>query len=329
MGRAKVFGERWQVTSPLDEGGQSWVYHVDDLRGESTFPTVLKRLKNQDRIGRLANEIEAYRKLDHPGIPPLVDHFLEAPAYFVTKYFPGATLEEVGKRPPLVALEIFEKLCEVVTYAHSQGVVHRDLKPANVIVTEEGNIVVVDFGLCYFVDDEERLTQSMEQVGSRQYMAPEAEAGRADHVTPASDVYQLGKILYFLVTGQPPVREDVTGEDDAAAIEDDPQLAYMTERIISRSVVRDTDQRSSVSELRDAALQVHELIAEHYYPGIEGSKCRFCGEGTYAKRGQNVTVRLRGAVYEAGQPVDLYVCATCKNVQWFLRGNSSALATDS
>ena len=122
---------------------------------DETF--VLKRLKNHSRLARFQGEIEAARHLQHEGILPIVDSSLDDPAFLVTPFVSGQSLESMPRHGPLESLGLFT---------------------------------------CYFIDEDERLTETMEQVGSRFYMAPELESGRAATVTVKADVYSLGKISW-------------------------------------------------------------------------------------------------------------------------------------
>jgi serine/threonine protein kinase len=319
---ARTFGNRWQVREDLDSGGQAHVYIVQDLQeelkeGERNL-YVLKRLKNHARLKRFENEIVAGKKLDHPGIAPILDYSLSEPAYYVTNYYRGGTLTERVERgviSPLDALAVFMELCEIAHYAHSCGVYHRDLKPDNIVFDEDGDPVMIDFGLCYFTDEGNRLTETMEQVGSRFYMAPEMEAGRSTVVTATIDSYSLGKVLYFMLTGRHVAREDFT---NLVAIMGEPQLGYVSERILAQSVVEDPARRLAPGQLVPVIATVQRLIREHYYPGIEGSLCRFCGEGTYG-RAKETIMRLDEPGVEHSVTFDAYICERCRNVEWFRR----------
>jgi serine/threonine-protein kinase len=112
-----------------------------------------------------------------------LDYSLSQPAYFVTQHYPWPALSECQPLPPLEALTILLKLCDTVAYAHQHGVIHRELKPENILLSENQDVVILDFGICYFEDEEHRLTETMEQVGSRYFIALEFESGRADVVT--------------------------------------------------------------------------------------------------------------------------------------------------
>lgn len=319
MSAAKVFGDRWRVIAPFREGGQGWLYRVEDQTRQYPDPVLLKRLKNTDRIDRFQKEIEAAQRLDHPLIPKVIDYSLDDPAYFVTPCLEGSNLEEVVPLSLLRALRIFRQLCEVVAYAHSAGVVHRDLKPENILLGANDQPAILDFGLCYFQDDNARLTQTMEQVGSRFYMAPELEGGRSSEVSEKVDSYALGKILYFLLTGRHIARENFTDENDLSEVLKNPQAAYVTKKVLKASIHNDPKARGSAEELACLAAEAHRLINEHFYPGTEGSVCRFCGEGRY-KKAYKADLTASTLKYRNEQiPLDFLACDTCAHVAWFLR----------
>jgi len=314
----KLFGERWEVVEPFGEGGQAFVYKVRDLQNPEDDLFVLKRLKNFKRVDRFEKEIQSCSLLDHPGIAPILDHSLNKPAFFVTKFYDATSLTEPTPFAPLRALDLFISLCEIVAYAHSQGVIHRDLKPDNVLITKAGKIMVLDFGLCFTLGDDDRLTETMEQIGSRFYMAPELETGRVDEITTKVDTYALGKILYFLLSGRHIPREAFTGDNELSSILKNLQAKYLTDRILSVSIVKDPNGRIEVSQLKTLATNVRRLIVEHYYPGTEGSICRFCGEGSYG-RSTRAGLRVHYPGIEKNDYFNIVVCDRCGNIQWFVK----------
>jgi serine/threonine protein kinase len=224
---------------------------------------------------RFDREIKATKALNHASIARVVDYSLEEPAFYVSPHYGGTSLRSIAPLETLKAIDVFIAIGEATAYAHSKGVIHRDLKPDNIIYQSDGHIVIVDFGLCYFEDDE-RLTETREQVGSRFYIAPELEAGRALSVTPLVDSYSLGKLLYFLLSGRDLHRELYSGVNDIVGVRGDKQLDYLNEFIFPVSIEPDPAKRVDVHKLLERARLVRKLVNEHFYPGREGSKCRFC-----------------------------------------------------
>jgi serine/threonine-protein kinase len=322
---AQKFGNRWEIIMQLGEGGQSHIFLVKDLTDQYDDNHVLKRLKNLNRIERFEQEVKAGRELSHPQIAPILDFALDEKPYFVTKQYSGPVLTALAPLQPLKALEIFIKICDAVAYAHSRGIVHRDLKPDNIILDAERNPVILDFGICYFTDENDRLTETMEQVGSRFYIAPELEDGRSISVTYSVDSYALGKILYFLLTGKIFARENYTGSNDLSTLCKNSQLDYISQRILAKSVISNPEQRSSVKELQQEAITISRLLYEHFYPGKIGSQCRFCGEGIYQPitlNGLNVWNYIQSSP-NTKSPNDFRLrceaiaCDACGNIQWF------------
>ena len=199
---ASKYGD-WEVVSSLGEGGQAHTFRVRNIKDNREG--VVKRLKNADsqaRLQRFRHEAEAAKALDHPGIPRMLDLDLEDPGpYIVFEYRKGRNLEQYveEKHSPLEILEIMLKVHEVMAYVHSKGSCHRDLKPKHVIIEENGHVGIIDFGLVYF-ENHARVTMVEEAVGSFRYMAPELEDGLGS-VSLSCDVYSLGKMLYFALSG--------------------------------------------------------------------------------------------------------------------------------
>ena len=198
---------RWEIVKSIGEGGQAHTFLVTDKKGSGEQSYVLKRLKNLKRVDRFKREIEAVRTLSHENIVQLVDFDLEAEKpYLVMEHCSGGSLaqaEPFWLKSPVDALEVFLQVCKGVVYAHSNKIIHRDLKPENIFLREKsGPAVVGDFGICYIEDDGSRFTLTEEAVGPRLYIAPELEDGKIDKVSDKSDVYSLGKLLYWLICGQ-------------------------------------------------------------------------------------------------------------------------------
>ena len=171
----------------------------------------LKRLKKSDRLDRFMAEIEALKRIYHPNVIRIVDHSTpedlrdeKEPTYWFV--MPKAEGRDLSKRLPLykdsidATLSVAIQLTEALRAAHSAGIIHRDVKPANILFAGSGHdLWLSDFGICHTVDSE-RLTPDGRVMGPRGFTAPEIESG-VDHVTPAADIYSLGKVIYYMISG--------------------------------------------------------------------------------------------------------------------------------
>lgn len=212
---AKIYGKRWQIASDkqLGRGGQAQVFRVTDLRGEHSVELALKRVINPERHQRFLNEIEAITRVSHPNIIKLIDHSALGDTnaeiekqYLVMPIANGGDLDAPGRIQLYKGLidgvvQVGKQIADALTIAHEASIIHRDIKPANILFTGNGHEVwVTDFGIC-LLREKPRLTEPGEVVGPRAFMAPELEDGGNLDVTPAADVYSLGKVLYFMISG--------------------------------------------------------------------------------------------------------------------------------
>ena len=159
---------------------------------------------------------QPFNKLKHPGIVKLIDENLSEPTFYaVYEYEPGGSVADLPKEvllniPLPQRLQWCEQIWDALCAAHHASVVHRDVKPDNILVSRDRTVVrLCDFGLA-FIEGGERHTATLEQVGSRYYIAPELEDGRADQVTTSSDIYSVG-IDSSWVVGLPAIAASVLG----------------------------------------------------------------------------------------------------------------------
>jgi serine/threonine protein kinase len=200
---------RWKVEGKtVGGGGQGQVELVTDASGKGLGEFALKKLKDDRRIGRFKQEIDAVGKLNHPNIIQIVDSCIgQKPYYYVMEYCEGGSLEKIGGRAfkgdISKAVEILDPICDALAAAHKAGIVHRDVKPANILVRADRTPVIADFGICH-VDENESITLHEEAMGPINYIAPEMESGMRGSLGDPSektDVYALGKVLYWMLSG--------------------------------------------------------------------------------------------------------------------------------
>ena len=204
----------YQITEKLGQGGMGVVYKAEDTKLDRTvalkfLPT--HSLPTEDDKARFYREAKAAAKLSHANIAHIyeIDETEKGQAFIAMEYVEGETLREMITRGPLPLDEAFDyaiQIAEGLAAAHKQGIVHRDVKPENVILSEEGHLKILDFGLAK-LQGASLLTQAGTTLGTMAYMSPEQL--RAEAVDARTDIWSLGVVLYEMVTGQLPFKGDV------------------------------------------------------------------------------------------------------------------------
>ena len=209
-------GERYELGALIGRGGMADVRAGRDLRLGRTV--AIKRLRTDLASdptfqARFRREAQSAASLNHPSIVAVYDTAEESDSeghllpYIVMEYVEGRTLREVlregRKILPERALEITADVLSALDYSHRAGIVHRDIKPANVMLTPNGQVKVMDFGIARAVaDSSATMTQTAAVLGTAQYLSPEQ--ARGEPVDARSDIYSTGCLLYELLTGRPP-----------------------------------------------------------------------------------------------------------------------------
>jgi len=216
----------YEILERIGRGGMGVVYRARQRSLNRLVAVKMIRvgdLASPAALARFRREAEAAAKLDHANIVPIYEvgeH--EANPFLVMRLIEGVSLADrahdfallglfdsnqgarVAKTsPPQVKIaRLMATVARAVHYAHERGVLHRDLKPSNILLDQDGNPHLTDFGIAKFVDQETALTQTAELLGTPSYMPPEQAAGRP--ISGSADIYSLGAILYELLTGRPP-----------------------------------------------------------------------------------------------------------------------------
>ena len=222
------FGD-YELRQELGRGGMGVVYRAwqGSLSREVAVKMILRgQLATQLDRDRFEAEAQAAAKLDHPGIVPVYEvGEIDGRAYFSMKFVRGTTLGQrliAGPLPPREAAQMLAAVARAIHFAHMRGVLHRDLKPSNILLDEDGEPHVTDFGLAKQLTDGQSVTKSGMMLGTPAYMAPEQAAGVRGQVGPRSDVYSLGVILYHMLTGRPPFQAASPAEMVLLVLEQDP-----------------------------------------------------------------------------------------------------------
>ena len=210
----------YQITELLGQGGMATVYkgYREDI-DRYVAVKVLPPHPGLDHqfVDRFKLEARTIARLQHPHILPLYDYGVEDDIiYLVMAYVAGGSLADMMDkgRIPLPEIErVLRQVAGALDYAHRQGVIHRDIKPDNILLDNDGNVLLADFGIVKIVSGESStntnpaLTQTGGLVGTPAYMSPEQGSGLSD-ITTRADQYSLGVVVYEMLTGEPPYTAD-------------------------------------------------------------------------------------------------------------------------
>src|SRR6185437_11114232 len=235
-------------------------YELHELIGEGTFGRVYRgydrRLAREVAIkvikpwwaedpewaGSFGREAQLLARISDPGIVQIYDvGHAEEGMYYVTELVEGESLarrlRRGGRLPVGEACEIAERLCRALEHAHAERIVHRDIKPANVLLSRRGEVKVGDLGIARLADGGTTDGATATIVGTPRYMAPEQASGQP--VTPATDVYSAGIVLYEMLAGQPPFGGESAVEIALRHVQEPvPSLPAGTPGCLERIVVR-------------------------------------------------------------------------------------------
>ena len=269
LGRVRCFGD-YELIEEIARGGMGIVYKARQVslnRLVAVKMILFGDLAGPRAIERFRREAESAAKLQHPNIVAVHEvgeH--EGQCFFSMDYVAGPNLAGlVGNRPlpARQAVRYVRRVAEAIAYAHEQGLLHRDLKPSNVLIDRHDQPQVTDFGLAKTLGTGSvpapqtlPLTLSGQVLGSPNYLPPEQAAGRRGVVGPASDVYGLGAILYFLLTARPPFVGETIETTLAQVLNQEP----VSPRLLNGSVPRD---------LETICLKCLEKDPARRYPGAQ------------------------------------------------------------
>ena len=210
----------YELLKPLGYGGQGEVWLASRTDGNFEHQVAIKFLKplhSQSDIHRFQSERELLASLRHPNIAQLLDggELQDNRPYMILELVEGLPILEYCQQQNFSLkqyLTCFLQICDAISYAHSHSVIHRDIKPTNILVTHDGTVKLLDFGIAKYVDIEEAKTMTLPLM-TLAYSSPEQVTGGS--VSTATDIYSLGLLLYEMLTGQ---RAQAVNSDVPAAL---------------------------------------------------------------------------------------------------------------
>jgi serine/threonine-protein kinase len=257
-----VLGARYRILSELGRGGMGVVYLARDerLEREVALKVIDPGLATAELEARLADEARLIGRLGHPGIVPIYDlgWHDDLTLFYVMKHVDGQTLEHwlPAHSSRAERLRLFLKLCDPVAFAHAQGVAHRDLQPANVMIGAFGEVLVMDWGLARPLGAP-LVPRDVGTPGYRDIADPSA----ADALV-AADVFSLGAILFYMLTGRHPAETGDALQPRAIDRSIDPRLNAICARA---TAARHAGRYASVRDLEQDVLRYLDGESVHAY----------------------------------------------------------------
>jgi len=270
MTQPRLLGGRYELDGVVGRGGMAEVYRARDIRLDRIVAVKTLRedlARDQTFQARFRREAQSAASLNHPSIVAVYDTGEDNTGgshipYIVMEYVDGRTLRDLLREDrrllPERALEITDGVLRALDYSHRNGIVHRDIKPGNVMLTRDGKVKVMDFGIARAVSDAQAtMTQTAQVIGTAQYLSPEQ--ARGERVDARSDLYSTGCLLYELLTGRPPFLGDSpvaiayqhVRENPVPPSRVDPEVPQWADAIVLRAMAKDPrDRYQSAAEMR-------------------------------------------------------------------------------
>jgi serine/threonine-protein kinase len=238
-----ALADRYRLERELGQGGMATVYLAHDLRHDRQVALKVLRPELAAVIGaeRFLHEIRTTANLQHPHILPLFDSgTVDGTVFYVMPFVQGESLRDRltrDKQLPIDdAVRITREVASALDYAHRHGVIHRDIKPENILL-HDGQALVADFGIALAASSAggSRMTETGMSLGTPHYMSPEQAMGERE-ITPRSDVYALGCVLYEMLTGDPPFTGSTAQAIVAQVITEDPRPPTQRRKTVPANV---------------------------------------------------------------------------------------------
>jgi serine/threonine protein kinase len=272
-------GTRYRLIERVGGGGMGTVYLAEDsVLGRRVALKILDLPElRADLSTRLLREAQILGRLEHPGIVPVHDAgtLADGRVFYAMKFVEGERLDVLAKRIEALPdrLRIFQRICEAVAFAHARGILHRDLKPENIMVGPFGEVLVMDWGVAKILSEDQTpredhagipressqneptetkpsKTEHGTVLGTAGYMAPEQARGEIDRLDEGADIYSLGAILRFLLSGRQPTSGEERSSNESAPLAAGGFAPKAVAAISQKAMAEDRANRyASVSDL--------------------------------------------------------------------------------
>ena len=269
----RILDQRYELEELIGGGGMADVYKAKDcLLNRPVAVKILHEEFKQDKefIDKFQREAQAAARLSHPNIVNIYDvGVADGDHYIVMEYVPGRTLKDrirqEGHLSVSESLRVAREIAEALAHAHANNLVHCDIKPHNILMMADGHAKVADFGIARAVT-ESTMTYSGNVIGSVHYFSPEQAKGTM--ITPKSDVYSLGVVLYEMLTGKLPFTGDNPvsiavkhlQEESVPVRQIDPAIPPVVEAIVSKAMSKDPAMRPTSAELVQDISQAERML---------------------------------------------------------------------
>ena len=267
---------QYRLTRHLGSGGMGEVYLAEHVLLKQPFAVKMlspDRVSDPKILQRFEREVQAMARLEHWNTVEIYDygHGADGSFYYVMEYLPGLTLDQLvtqfGPLPPARAVHFLRQVCRALQEAHDIGLMHRDIKPGNIIVCERAGIYdvakLLDFGLVKHVGIvDTQLTMEGTVAGTPAYMSPEQASG-SERADARTDIYSLGAVAYFLLTGRPPFTNRTATQVMAAHMYEAPapisayrpDVGDVLDDIVRRCLLKNPDERFPDARALQSALE--------------------------------------------------------------------------
>jgi serine/threonine protein kinase/Flp pilus assembly protein TadD len=253
----------YKILDKIGEGGMGDVYKARDLKLDRlvALKFITRKMKvDEEAVKRFNHEAKATSALDHVNIATIyeIDETSDGQMFIAMAYYEGFTLREILEQKPIgvdKAVDLAIQIARGLSKAHDGGIVHRDIKPSNIIVTDEGIIKIIDFGLAKLAGST-KITKTGVTTGTAAYMSPEQ--ARGEEVDHRADIFSLGIVIYEMLTGASPfkgeydlaIMHSILNDEPESMTTHNPEIPERLGEIVYRALAKDIDSRyQDASEL--------------------------------------------------------------------------------